>query len=153
MTELILDWAEECFIAGNIREAYSLAETAKTLDPFFGSVDKYVAAYAVHVAMQKKTPTGEINYYGVLGVDTSADISKINERFRSVAPLVNPDENCSAAAKEAHRQVRIARHLLSCPPQRREYDIRAGFPVSEEIIKRPRCVSNGADTPRTTICC
>ncbi|KAK9288779.1 hypothetical protein L1049_017243 [Liquidambar formosana] len=123
----LIDEAEDKFKRQNLQQALSLAITAKQRNPQFDGIDKFIAAYGVHVAAVRKGPRSEIDFYGVLGVvDPLADTKTIKKNYSGLALMVHPDKNPSAAADGAFKHILAAWEVLSEPSKRLAYDLRWG---------------------------
>lgn len=134
MTEQLLDYAEEKFREGKVKEAFDLVTSAKTLDPFFGSVKRYYVAFGVHYWATKRNKFGQIDLYAVLGLkgDRKGDPSAlstddITNAFCDLVKLVHPDRFPSTAAPGALRLITQAWEVLSNETTRAAYDVRMGI--------------------------
>jgi hypothetical protein len=130
MTEELLDYAEEKFREGKVKEAFDLATSAKTLDPFFGSVKRYYVAFGVHYWATKRNKFGQVDLYAVLGLkgDPSAlSTDDITNAFCGLVKLVHPDRFPSTAAPGALRLITQAWEVLSDETTRAAYDVRMGI--------------------------
>ena len=120
VTALVL--AEEKFEAGEVEEALKLANLAKNLSNS-PNVDKYRAAYKVHLAsITKKTNNLEEIDLAMLGLKNTNDPStyttdKITYRYRKLAKLLHPNVNSSCAAPSALQHVTKAWEILTDAPR------------------------------------
>jgi hypothetical protein len=104
--------AEKCFLAGNVLAARQWMQSAVRLAPDLPGTPQIVAAYDVHAAAARSSPT---DWYAVLGLNpggggvTHDDIKK---QHRRLCLLVHPDKNPCAAADGAFMLVQAASHAL-----------------------------------------
>ncbi|KAG8062640.1 hypothetical protein GUJ93_ZPchr0003g18351 [Zizania palustris] len=154
------DFAERCFVRGDIAGAIRWCQTARTLAPDLPGVAQAAEAYNVHsVAARKPVGAGrEAVWYAVLdlapprsGVVTTHDA--IKKQYRKMCMLVHPDKNNSAAADGAFKLIQAAWTALSarhppsgstaspaCPPRAEELHRHRPSPAN-----KPR-----PDPPQTT---
>lgn len=142
MTEVILQMAEEHFVAHCFQEAYRTANTALKLDPYFGNgvIHKHIAAYRVHYAALCKNSFGEINWYEILGVDYSASMESITRRFHRMNEYIHPENHPSAAAKGAYELSGRAFKILGNPERRKAFHVRWNLPPppdEQHVISAP----------------
>ena len=69
------------------------------------------------------------DYYGVLGVDRSADDAALKKAYRKLARELHPDVNPDPAAQERFKQVTAAYEVLSDPEKRQVVDL-GGDPLA-----------------------
>lgn len=141
MTEVLLEHAEELFLKKDLIGAYKKAKLAQALDPFFGSVDKYVAAFRVHVASLHRNRAGEIDWYDVLGVESSVPEEAITHRFCKMGKFINPDVHCSKAADGAYKLLCRAYEVLGDSSSREAFHRRWGLnppptKASQKVLSR-----------------
>jgi hypothetical protein len=129
MTDVMLDYAQEKFMEGKVREAFDLASSAKILDPFFGSVDRYYAVFRVHYEATKRNKFGQPDLYALLGLKADPSLSgdAISHAFCKLVKLVHPDRFCSPAAPGALRLITNAWEVLNDETTRMAYDVRMGL--------------------------
>ncbi|KAI9140266.1 hypothetical protein BKA69DRAFT_531880 [Paraphysoderma sedebokerense] len=63
-----------------------------------------------------------LDYYEILGVDTTADLDAIKKAYRKTALKYHPDKNPSASAAEKFHLLSLAHDLLTTPEARTAYD-------------------------------
>jgi len=96
-------YAEELFLAGNIRGAHCHASKAKRLCPSLPGVANAIAAYEVHAAAGR-------SWRAVLGIRAGDAPTQdaIKKEYRRLSLLVHPDKARCAAAEGAFKLVRRA---------------------------------------------
>jgi len=62
------------------------------------------------------------DYYAILGLDRSADLSEIKKAYRQKALEFHPDRNPSHDAEEKFKEASEAYEVLSHPDKRQIYD-------------------------------
>ncbi|KAK9288608.1 hypothetical protein L1049_017067 [Liquidambar formosana] len=102
-----------------------LAIKAKQCYPRCDGIDKFIAAYGVHVLAMQKISDSDVDFYAVLGVTDSlaADTHTIKRSYNKLALMVHPDKNPSAVADGAFKHISEAWEVLSEPSKRQIYDL------------------------------
>jgi curved DNA-binding protein CbpA len=62
------------------------------------------------------------DYYGILGVTSSAEMAVIKAAYKALAGIYHPDRNTSQSAKEKMQIINEAWDVLSCPDKKKKYD-------------------------------
>lgn len=86
------------------------------------------------------------DYYGILGVRTTASAAEIKRAFRLLAVRYHPDKNPAPEAESLFKEINEAYDILGDPVKKREYDFRLhssfqGYydvPVQEQPVDDPR---------------
>jgi hypothetical protein len=94
------------------------------------------------------------DYYGILGLDSSATDSEIKRAYRRLAVLYHPDKNPDPAAEQFFKEVNEAYEVLGDPEKRRTYDYTRKNPFSaivetEEPVPYHRDPAYRRRRPRT----
>lgn len=122
--------AEKQFVEKDFIGARSYALKAQKLCPGLEGISQMVATFGVYIASEAKV-NGELDFYSILGLDPSADKSKVKKQYKKMAVLLHPDKNKTVGADGAFRLVSEAWTLLSDAVNRSAYDQRrnlfAGF--------------------------
>ncbi|KAK4384868.1 Chaperone protein DnaJ [Sesamum angolense] len=79
----------------------------------------------VYVSAENKI-SGEIDWYGVLGVSPSSDDETIRKQYRKLALMLHPDKNKSVGSDGAFKLISEAWSLLSDKAKRLAYNQRRG---------------------------
>ncbi|KAL3633656.1 hypothetical protein CASFOL_022418 [Castilleja foliolosa] len=115
--------AEKQFTAKNIVGAKNSALKAQMLCPELDGISQMVATFGVYIASEVKI-NSEPDFYSILGLNPSADRSKLKKQFKKLAIMLHPDKNKTAGADGAFRLVSEAWALLSDHSRRVSYDQR-----------------------------
>ncbi|PIN03467.1 hypothetical protein CDL12_24010 [Handroanthus impetiginosus] len=115
--------AEKQFVEKNFVAARNYAVKAQMLCPELEGISQMVATFGVYMASEAKI-NGEVDFYSILGLDPSADKSKLKKQYKKMAVLLHPDKNKTVGAEGAFRLVSEAWTLLSDTAKRSSYDQR-----------------------------
>ncbi|PHT28064.1 hypothetical protein CQW23_32341 [Capsicum baccatum] len=115
--------AEQKLAEKDIAGAQKFALKAQNLFPGLDGLSQFLEVVAVYVAYEKKTD-GEVDIYGVLSVEPSADNETIRKNYRRLALALHPDKNKSVGADGAFKIISEAWSLLSDRKKRMMYDNR-----------------------------
>ncbi|KAL3646140.1 hypothetical protein CASFOL_011320 [Castilleja foliolosa] len=115
--------AEKQFIEKNFAGARNSALKAQMLCPELEGLSQMVATFGVFIASEAKI-NGEPDFYSILGLNPSAERSKLKRQYKKLAVLLHPDKNKTAGADGAFRLVCEAWTLLSDHSKRASYDQR-----------------------------
>ncbi|GFP91316.1 Dnaj homolog subfamily b member 14 [Phtheirospermum japonicum] len=99
---------------------------AQTLYPGLDGISQMLTTLDVYISAEKKI-SGQINWYGVLGVGPSADDDMIKKQYRKLALMLHPDKNNSVGAEGAFKLISEAWSLLSDKAKRSTYNQTTGF--------------------------
>ncbi|KAI3458027.1 hypothetical protein Pfo_014690 [Paulownia fortunei] len=105
--------------------AKKFALKAQTLYPGLDGISQILTTLDVYVSAENKI-SGEIDWYGVLGVNPSADDETIRKQYRKLALMLHPDKNKSVGADGAFKLISEAWSLLSDKAKRLAYNQRRG---------------------------
>ncbi|KAH6796057.1 hypothetical protein C2S51_037043 [Perilla frutescens var. frutescens] len=115
--------AEKQLLEKDFIGARSYALKAQKLCPGLEGISQMVATLGVYIASEAKV-NGELDFYSILGLDPSADKSKVKKQYKKMAVLLHPDKNKTVGADGAFRLVSEAWTLLSDTVKRSSYDQR-----------------------------
>ncbi|KAL0287911.1 UNVERIFIED_CONTAM: Chaperone protein DnaJ [Sesamum calycinum] len=115
--------AEKQFATKDFIGAQNYALKAQMLCPELEGISQMVATFGVYIASEAKI-NGECDFYSILGLDPSADKSKLKKQYKKLAVLLHPDKNRTVGADGAFRLVSEAWTLLSDSVKRSSYDQR-----------------------------
>ncbi|XP_021634495.2 uncharacterized protein LOC110631087 [Manihot esculenta] len=113
--------AEKKFIERDIAGAKRFAMKAQNLFPGLDGLSQFLATLDVYISAERRT-NGEIDCYGILGVDPLADEETIRKHYRKLALILHPDKNKSVGAEGAFKILSEAWSLLSDKAKRIAYD-------------------------------
>lgn len=103
--------------------AKKFALKAQTLYPSLEGLPQILTTLDVYIAAENKV-SGEMDWYGVLGVTPSSDDETIKKQYRKLALMLHPDKNKSVGADGAFKLLSEAWGLLSDKAKRLAYNQR-----------------------------
>ncbi|VVB09003.1 unnamed protein product [Arabis nemorensis] len=124
------EMAERKFLANDISGARKFAVKAQFLYPDLDGISKMVATFDVHLSA-RNIINGEIDYYGVLGLNPEADDQTVRKRYRKLAVMLHPDRNKSIGAEEAFKFLSQAWVVFSDKAKRADYDLKRNMGLYE----------------------
>lgn len=101
--------------------AKKFAMKSQNLYPGLEGLSQLLATLDVYISAEKKM-NGELDLYGVLGVEPSADDDTIRKHYRKLALTLHPDKNKLTGADGAFRILLEAWSVLSDKAKRSTYD-------------------------------
>ncbi|MCE3051759.1 hypothetical protein HAX54_050713 [Datura stramonium] len=113
--------AEKKLTEKDIAGAQRFALKAQNLFPGLDGLSQFLEVVKVYVAHEKKI-YGEVDIYGILSVEPSADDETIRKHYRRLALALHPDKNKSVGADGAFKILSEAWSLLSDRAKRAAYD-------------------------------
>lgn len=122
--------AKRKFLANDISGARKFALKAQFLYPELDGIAQMVATFDVHLSAQNII-YGEIDYYGVLGLNPEADHETVRKRYRKLAVMLHPDRNKSIGAEEAFKFLSQAWGVFSDKAKRADYDLKRNVGLCE----------------------
>lgn len=117
--------AEEKLEKKDYAGARKFALKAQTLYPGLDGISQILTSLDVYVSAENKI-SGEVDWYGVLSVNPSADEETIKRQYRKLALSLHPDKNKSVGADGAFQLISEAWSLLSDKAKRLAYNQRRG---------------------------
>ncbi|ESQ46613.1 hypothetical protein EUTSA_v10000169mg [Eutrema salsugineum] len=118
------------FLANDFAGARKFALKAQFLSPELDGIAQMVATFDVHLSAQNIIH-GEIDHYGVLGINPEADDETVRKRYRKLAVLLHPDRNKSIGAEEAFKFLSQAWAMFSDKAKRADYDLKRNLGLYE----------------------
>lgn len=116
--------------------AKKFALKAQTLYPGLYGISHMLTALDVYLAAENRL-SGAVDWYGVLGVNPSADDGTIKKQYRKLALLLHPDKNNSVGADGAFKLISEAWSLLADKEKRTAYNQRRGKGFHQKVTTRP----------------
>ncbi|KAE9604264.1 hypothetical protein Lal_00001741 [Lupinus albus] len=113
--------AEEKLLKKDYGGAKLFALKARNLDPNLVGLSQLLAAIAVNISAERRV-NGQVDWYGVLGVQPFADDATIRCCYRKLALMLHPDKNKSVGAIDAFKLITQAWSLLSDKDKKVVYD-------------------------------
>lgn len=114
--------AERKFTERDFAGANKFALKAQSLYPGLEGLSQMLMTFDVHASAQKRTVTGEVDWYSVLAVSPSADDETVRKQYRKRALMLHPDKNKSLGADGAFKLVSEAWSMLSDKSKRLAYN-------------------------------
>ncbi|KDP22162.1 hypothetical protein JCGZ_25993 [Jatropha curcas] len=114
--------AERKFTERDYAGAKKFALKAQNLFPQLEGLSQLLVTFDVYASAEKKTITGEVDWYSVLGVNPWADDETVKKQYRKLALMLHPDKNKSLGADGAFKLVSEAWSLLSDKGKRLAYN-------------------------------
>ncbi|CAA7054858.1 unnamed protein product [Microthlaspi erraticum] len=118
------DMAEKKISENDYVGAKRFVIRAQNLHPKLDGLEKISMTIHVLISASNKIKggRGETDWYGVLGVDPSADEEAVTKQYRRLALLVHPDKNKFSGAEEAFKLINNALSALSDKVTRSAFD-------------------------------
>ncbi|KAL2903705.1 DnaJ-like protein subfamily B member 14 [Bienertia sinuspersici] len=135
--------AETKFNAKDIAGAKKFALKAQKLYPGLEGISQMLATLDVYAAAEH-TVSGEVDFYGVLGVTPQSDNDTIRKQYRKLALMLHPDKNKSIGADGAFKLISEAWGLLSDRNKRASYDLSR---KSKGFTQKAKPPTQGAHVP------
>ncbi|KAA3468606.1 Chaperone DnaJ [Gossypium australe] len=104
--------------------AKRLALKAQKLFPELENIAQLLAVCNVHHCAKLKLNGSEMDWYGILQLDRSANKSSIKKQYRKLALLLHPDKNKFAGAEAAFKLIGEANAVLADQTKRSLYDMK-----------------------------
>ncbi|KAG9158553.1 hypothetical protein Leryth_021604 [Lithospermum erythrorhizon] len=95
-------YAEKHFAEGDFTGARKYALKAQMICPQLEGISQTVATFGVYAASEVRI-NGEIDLYGILRLEPSADKSRVKKQYKKMAVLLHPDKNKSVGADGAFK--------------------------------------------------
>ncbi|XP_074281708.1 uncharacterized protein LOC141606464 [Silene latifolia] len=126
------DIAIRKFTAEDFLGAKKFALKAQNLFPGLEGISQMLATLDVHISAVNKVG-GEMDLYGVLGVNPLADDDTIRKQYRKLLLLLHPDKNKSVGADRAFQFVSNAFTVLSDKAKRSAYDTQRHIKMANKV--------------------
>ncbi|XP_021775870.1 uncharacterized protein LOC110739712 isoform X1 [Chenopodium quinoa] len=138
--------AEKKFEAKDVMGARKFAMKAHNLFPGLEGLQPLLATLNIYLSAERKI-NGEVDWYGVLGVEPSSDDETVRKQYRKLALTLHPDKNKSVGAEGAFKILSEAWSLLSDKARRTIYDQkRSAKRVFEKVVPKKPSKSVGSDS-------
>ncbi|XVF51012.1 hypothetical protein PTKIN_Ptkin04bG0149400 [Pterospermum kingtungense] len=121
--------------------AKKFALKARNLYPGIDDIAQMLAILDVYISAENKV-SGEVDWYGVLGVSPSADDDVVRKQYRKLAVMLHPDKNKSVGADGAFKLVSEAWTLLSDKAKRLMYNQKINFRGTQQKFPAQSGVSS-----------
>ncbi|KGN46188.1 uncharacterized protein LOC101214527 [Cucumis sativus] len=104
--------------------ARKLVLKAQQLNPDAEYISQMLMVCDVHCAAEKKLFGNEMDWYGILQIEQTANEATIRKQYRKYALLLHPDKNKFIGAEAAFKLVGEAQRVLLDHEKRRMHDMR-----------------------------
>lgn len=136
--------AEKKFMQQDYAGARKFALKARQLFPDLEGLVQFIAVAEVHATAHEKLQCGEMDWYGILQSDPSADEASLRKQYRKLALILHPDKNKSLGAEAAFKYISEAWTILSDQIKKAAYDTKRSPPAS-----KPTPVNKPVPAPRS----
>ncbi|PIA61692.1 hypothetical protein AQUCO_00300906v1 [Aquilegia coerulea] len=109
---------------------------AQRLFPNLDNIPQMLTICDVHCSAQSKVVGSEMDWYGILQVELTADEASIKKQYRKLALLLHPDKNNLVGAEAAFKLIGEAHRVLSDRLNRSAYDMKCK--TLKERMKLPQ---------------
>ncbi|KAL1813747.1 hypothetical protein ACET3Z_023812 [Daucus carota] len=145
--------AEKKFKDRDVVGARKFALKAQNLYPQLDGISQMLSTFDVHIAAENRV-SGEMDWYGVLGITPTADDDTVRKQYRKLALLLHPDKNKSVGADGAFNFISEAWSLLSDKAKRLAYNQRRSSVVLQQRVhtqpQRPYSAPNSNGVGHST---
>lgn len=111
--------------------ARKIALKAQQLDKDVDNISQMLMVCDVHCAAEKKLFGNEMDWYGILQVEQTADEATIKKQYKKFALSLHPDKNKFPGAEAAFKLIGEAQRVLLDKGKRSLHDIKRKAPVSK----------------------
>ncbi|XP_068660516.1 uncharacterized protein [Aristolochia californica] len=122
--------------------ARKIAHKAQQLFPDLENISQMLSVCDVHCSAELKAGGNEMDWYGILQVELTADESTIRRQFRKLALLLHPDKNNFPGAEAAFKLIGEAHRVLLDPRKRTEHNMKRRSGVRTAAASHPPAPSN-----------
>ncbi|KAK6925959.1 DnaJ domain [Dillenia turbinata] len=140
------DIAERKFTERDFAGAKKFVLKAQNLYPALEGLSQMLTTFEVYIAAENRK-NGEVDWYGILGINSSADDETVRKQYRKLALILHPDKNKSIGADGAFKLVSEAWCLLSDKIKRFAYNHKI---KSVELQQRASTQTGGPSAPADT---
>nr|XP_017222956.1 PREDICTED: uncharacterized protein LOC108199582 isoform X1 [Daucus carota subsp. sativus] len=117
-------WAEKKMEKKEFLGARNFATKAQNLYPELENISQLIMVCDVHCSAENKISGTEMDWYGILKLEPTADDVLIKKQFRKFALYLHPDENQFAGAADAFKLIGEAHRVLLDPLKRKMHDVK-----------------------------
>ncbi|KAL4192349.1 hypothetical protein AMTRI_Chr06g171480 [Amborella trichopoda] len=140
--------AERKFTARDMEGAKKFALKAHQLYPNLDGITQMLSTFDVYLAAEKKV-NGEMDWYSILCVSSSADDESVKKQYRKLALILHPDKNKSIGADGAFKLLSEAWSVLSDKGRRAQYDMKRNSSV--KVVLPQKTAQNSKPSPQPEV--
>lgn len=129
--------AEQKFLQHDLVGAKKLALKAQCLFPDLEGLPQLMAVLDVHIMAQQNLEGMEVNWYGILQTDASADEVTIRKQYRKLALILHPDKNKAIGAEGAFKLISEAWRVLSDKDKKAAHDAKRNSSAFDYHARKP----------------
>ncbi|XP_049394459.1 chaperone protein dnaJ 49-like [Solanum stenotomum] len=126
--------AEQKLTEKDITGALKFGLKAQKMYPGLDGLSQFLEVVNVYVAHEKKN-RGEVDFYGVLSLEPSADDETVRKQYKKLALALHPDKNKSVGADGAFKIVSEAWSALYDRSKRMMSDKKRA--TMNDVVKKP----------------
>ncbi|XP_068664160.1 uncharacterized protein [Aristolochia californica] len=134
--------AEEKMQSKDFTGARKIARKAQQLFPELENISQMLSVCDIHCSAVLRAGGNEMDWYGVLQVELTADDATIRKQFRKLALLLHPDKNKFPGAEAAFKLIGEAQRVLLDPRKRSEHNMKRRSGVRTAAASHPPAPSN-----------
>ncbi|GMI88834.1 hypothetical protein like AT3G04980 [Hibiscus trionum] len=112
--------------------AKKFALKAQKLFPELENITQLLTLCDVHHCAKHKVYGSEMDWYGILQLERSADEGSVKKQYRKLALLLHPDKNKFAGADAAFKLIGEANAVLTDQTKRSRYDMKTAPKPTEQ---------------------
>ncbi|KAK1293644.1 hypothetical protein QJS10_CPB17g01482 [Acorus calamus] len=124
-------------------QARKFALKAQQLFPDLDNISQMLTICEVHCFSQSKNFVSEMDLYGILQVEATADLASIKKQYRKLAFQLHPDRNKFEGAEAAFKVIGEAQRTLCDLTKRTLYDMKRTTLIRTSVPRQPTQPPNG----------
>ncbi|KAI4317664.1 hypothetical protein L6164_025515 [Bauhinia variegata] len=114
--------------------AQKLARKAQQLYPDLENIAQMLVVCDVHCSAEQKLFGNEMDWYGILQIEQTANEATIKKQYRKLALLLHPDKNKFAGAEAAFKLIGEASRVLTDRDKRALHDIKRRSSMNKPAV-------------------
>ncbi|KAK1277136.1 hypothetical protein QJS04_geneDACA021124 [Acorus gramineus] len=118
-------------------QARKFALKAQQLFPDLDNISQMLTICDIHYFSQSKNFESEMDFYGILQVEATADLASIKKQYRKLAFQLHPDRNKFEGAEAAFKVIGEAQRTLCDLTKRTLYDMKRTTLIRTGVPRQP----------------